>query len=654
MTKHKRMLNADESVVEVIPPVTEDEILDRRKHYAVLAPKKFAKRYQDMLFRPVTFSYQNVLHSIQYNFCGNPFCESFGQPQERYENQKYKPSRYKLFGKGGNENSFDNVKKIACNPVNESIHFSKTTHNCRSAIYSNWSIAEEIKRLINLQTLTKPTIHYHFHKEGCLHSDTTPQKEKHLFYKRGKSKSNSPRYQCKTCGKITNIQPNKKASTTYHQKRNDILPQLFLQIINRVPVKRSCELLNIGSETYYRKMEWVYRCCLEFLTKREKEFENKTLDSVWLNIDKMQYHLNNIRQKNKAVIPQVEIEESKFLQTFINVVAEVESRYVFRADIAYDSSASFEGLKADTMKYNDDHVDFFCRKNERLKYSSYPMKPTPNDFQTNSDYLTELTEVNKRATYVEGLHVTSSYTTMAQLWLIQQMVKANKWRFVTDEDGSLINPIYRVFSHEFLQENAHLFIYQYDKDKSLKQAYKQYSEVREIVSDWATMNKISGSYHHKAYMYLKELLEHTELVDMIEIENKLVPKYKRTEILQPIAFKDKGYAWVICRTDVSHLDKGHLTNLILKVNDHATNSFIQLIRRKISILERPLLTAKADKKSYIYANYNPKYAQYALTILRTYYNFCMPVKSYNGDDRTPAERIGIADRAYTIYDILYK
>lgn len=142
MTKHKRMLHADESVVEVIPPISEDEILDRKKYYAVLSPKKFTKRYQDMLFRPVTFKYQNTLHSIQYNFCVNPFCESFGQLQERFEKQKYKPSRYKLVGQ-------DDSKRIFCNPINESIHPNKMTHDCRSTIYSNWSIAEEIKRLIN-------------------------------------------------------------------------------------------------------------------------------------------------------------------------------------------------------------------------------------------------------------------------------------------------------------------------------------------------------------------------------------------------------------------------------------------------------------------------------------------------------------------------
>lgn len=67
--------------------------------------------------------------------------------------------------------------------------------------------------------------------------------------------------------------------------------------------------------------------------------------------------------------------------------------------------------------------------------------------------------------------------------------------------------------------------------------------------------------------------------------------------------------------------------MTLKVSDRPTNNFMQVIQRRLSILERPLVTARGGGKSYIYANFNPKYAQMALTILRTYYNFCLANKT---------------------------
>lgn len=93
--------------------------------------------------------------------------------------------------------------------------------------------------------------------------------------------------------------------------------------------------------------------------------------------------------------------------------------------------------------------------------------------------------------------------------------------------------------------------------------------------------------------------------------------------------------------------------MVINVNDNATNSFIQQIRRSLSILERPLMTARGDGKSYIYANFNPRYAQYALTILRTYYNFCKPYKSADGKKLTPAQRLGITDKVFDLKDIIY-
>ncbi len=93
--------------------------------------------------------------------------------------------------------------------------------------------------------------------------------------------------------------------------------------------------------------------------------------------------------------------------------------------------------------------------------------------------------------------------------------------------------------------------------------------------------------------------------------------------------------------------------MLLNVNDHSTNSFIQQIRRYISSLERPLTTARGDKKSYIYANFNPKYAQFAITILRTYYNFCRPFKSADKKVLTPAQRLGITDKQFDWKDIIY-
>ena len=71
-------------------------------------------------------------------------------------------------------------------------------------------------------------------------------------------------------------------------------------------------------------------------------------------------------------------------------------------------------------------------------------------------------------------------------------------------------------------------------------------------------------------------------------------------------------------------------------------------------MTRPLMTARGDGKDiYIYANFNPKYAQYALTILRTFYIFCETYKSADGKELTPARRLGITDKVFDLKVIIY-
>lgn len=90
-------------------------------------------------------------------------------------------------------------------------------------------------------------------------------------------------------------------STNYHQQRNDVLPLFFNLIIREVPVKRTCEILKMSPTTYYGKLEWIYKRCLEFLERNEeKAFAKARFDRMWLNTDNMVYNLNNIRKRGKG------------------------------------------------------------------------------------------------------------------------------------------------------------------------------------------------------------------------------------------------------------------------------------------------------------------------------------------------------------------
>ncbi|WP_062237663.1 hypothetical protein [Fictibacillus sp. FJAT-27399] len=158
--------------------------------------------------------------------------------------------------------------------------------------------------------------------------------------------------------------------------------------------------------------------------------------------------------------------------------ADVLTRYVFRGDVAYDWEITLGDIALDTVLQKEDHLNEFAKKYARYpKYSHYPMPPSANDTQSKTEYK-ELVHAERRMKYTDGLHVGSTYTTAAHLWLIKQLVKSPEWRFVTDEDNSLMTSINRVFSKEICLSDAHHFLCQTDRAKTRKQVREEFIQAR--------------------------------------------------------------------------------------------------------------------------------------------------------------------------------
>jgi transposase-like protein len=645
LAKLKRLARIEDEIFTVDFPVSDEELDARVKDYITETPEKFAKKYRHSIFQPVTVHFNGEDYQIQLNRCTEPYCKWFGLPQYRFTEVKNKPSRYKLDA-GGKD------RRIECNP--DPMKGIGTTWSCKTRAISNWSVAEEVSRLAKNDRVRDIESDYEFHKDGCSNKGTTPFKFSKRFYTRGKSTSNSQKWQCKECLKITNVMPTRKQASHYYQQRNDILLSFAQAFLNKMPINRICEMIGIGKQTYYGKLEWLYQCCLEFLENHEtKALSSKHFKTLWINTDQMMYYLNPQRRRGKETFADVDQDNSHY-QTRIIISGESFTRYILRSDVAFDWDTNLGIVGTDTLSYKEDHIYGFARKNARLRASYVPQPPSPNDNQTKDEYKEALRGLRNFNDGLGGLHVNSTYTAIAHYWLIQNMIHADNWRFVTDQDSSLMTALFRVFSSEVRLGDAHHFLCQLDEQKTIKRALVEHSQAQRDLKAWGLDNDLQGySTIELALMKLEEELSNHPFHKMVEVHGRLYPKWANNPIEHPLPSADQGKRLVDCTTDVSNYAPSEVASMILKVNNHSTNAFIQLIRRRISFLERPLSTARNKGKSYIYANSNPQYAQYALTIFRTYYNFCIPFVSKDGRSATPAQRLGITDKCFTLKEIIY-
>lgn len=74
------------------------------------------------------------------------------------------------------------------------------------------------------------------------------------------------------------------------------------------------------------------------------------------------------------------------------------------------------------------------------------------------------------------------------------------------------------------------------------------------------------------------------------------------------------------------------------------------VRRRLSILERPIATASSGSRIWHgYSAYNPETIVKMLGIFRVFYNYCLAGQ----DKKTPAMRLGLAKGKVSLEDIIY-
>ena len=103
-------------------------------------------------------------------------------------------------------------------------------------------------------------------------------------------------------------------------------------------------------------------------------------------------------------------------------------------------------------------------------------------------------------------------------------------------------------------------------------------------------------------------------------------------------------------TDCGDYDADHLARLYQKASLRAIDRFFVQVRRRLSVLERPISTAsKGGRKWYGYSACSPDTIVRMLDILRVFYNYCATGK----DGKTSAMRLGLAKGVVALEDIIY-
>lgn len=606
---------------------------------------------------------------IQVNFCKNPACPNFGIPAEGKRTHgkgprrpatrgPARPARYKT--SGGSDSPFIQCQSCGkCPPIK-----------------SNQGIKDELDR-ISAYLDPAPSELLYCHTAGCDNNRDMVPVSKEDYRQFGKTASGSLRWQCKLCGKTVS-QPRK---STHGQRKPHRNVSIFLDLVNKTPLKAIARKNRISMNTVYDKIEFIYRQCVAFAAHRERELPAYRRKRMEISVDRQEHVVNWFQTTNKKNI--------RFY-----AIASVDNRsgYVFGSHINYEPSLKLKDIEAEMHSTKDHWLPAPFRRYARLwlrsDYHGSVINSTPRtpkakkaEMRLNVDEMIE--SIYKKAAAREdveaydqldttcrlpewGMLVHAEYTLYAHFLFLRKLLGGVEYiRFYLDQDSGIRAACLGAFADRVLAKSCDAFFVNVGKE--LSQAEKL-AKVK--AWEWAR-----DEFAHTNTGYLEAADRYIRRAIVLERMKDLTPRGKWHDLWldHPYATMSEPEKRVCYLTNTKtcgfDYNDDEMAMMYDRASMHYVDSYFMQSRRLVSMLERPMTSSSLfGQKWFGYSAYRPEMVVKLVEIFRVYHNYVIQTEGTKrrrlkkGEKKrkkgtvvkkSPAQRLGLAKGRVTEEDILY-
>lgn len=463
----------------------------------------------------------------------------------------------------------------------------------------------------------------------------------------GLTKSGSRRYRCKSCRKTFSVG---KSTTGHKQPHKNRL--IFSLLMNKSPMRRICEVADIGPEGLYGKIDFIHRQCLAFAAHREAHLlAGMSLPRLYLATDRQDYVVNWNRQEDRRNIVLHAAGTADNATSYVFAMhlnydpaldaEEVEQLAVGAGD--YQAKAPFRRFARCWLK-GDYDAALTASRAARRKASGGDLngaiEATYAEMLDREDVeVSEVQDVGRRLP-TKGMQIHSEYTLYGHFFYLKRLFGGiEKMRFFMDQDSGMRAACLAAFQPEIADRRADAFYVRIAKETTVTEKRKAIAASRAIFEAARKANpKLSEAE-------VETLLIKTHIAQMVPHG-----KWQDKWLIHPFPSMSEPEKAVCYLTDYGDYDPDHLARLYGKASLHSIDSFFMQVRRRLSILERPIATSSANYRTwYGYSAYNPATIVKLLGIFRVFYNYCLTGK----DKKTPAMRRGLARGKVALENIIY-
>lgn len=558
---------------------------------------------------------------IQVNGCCNTLCDQYGVAPSELE----APVGRRTFA-GYTRTGGIGTRMLSCQACKQP-----------SMLKSNMATADELKRLGDYLVGDSVIV---CKNELCATHDNNGVASFHRF---GTTPSGAARVRCKTCGKTQSY----SSDPTWKQKVSDKNDLIFSLLINKVPMRRILEVAGIGAQTLYRKLEYFERQCLRFAATHERELPSHSFEHLDISTDRQDYLINWGSHINRRsfVIRAVATSERK-------------SGFVFGIHPNFDPQIGVVEIEKMARDCGDTEKEVHLRQHARLWLLSDYVKnaqfrndgavrrsldgklmhqPARAELITQADPFSDEYEHTAPA---RGVQVRQEYVLMAHfLFLRDQLKRAKRLALFMDPDVGLRNAAIVGFQSRIKNGEVDVFLVRSEKGLSVDK--RDLSIAR---SEQRLTRFMATHGHDKRWDGGVAWLEK-------EFSAALKTGSNPTAwIAHPFSDRAEPGKEICLLTVKKDSQAKQLAKTSATAGLKSVDRFFMLIRRRISLLERPIKTpASAARTCYVYSPYNPAVACQVLNIFRVVYNYHLGGEK---DKATPAMRLGLTRKRYSLSDIL--
>ncbi|MCX7177990.1 MAG: hypothetical protein NTX56_04200 [Proteobacteria bacterium] len=533
---------------------------------------------------------------IDVNFCKTPGCINFGVPIA--QNAQRGPGAVNAYTVVANNRGTPSAR---CNQCGEQF-----------ILKSNMGVAEEASRL-HFEVVSRATC-----PDPLCGNHVVPVDAPKAYQSFGTTRIGSKRYRCKVCGITFSTKP-PGFNPIGRQQQSDKNRTILSLLTNKMPLRRICEAANVTPSVLYERIDFFYEQSLAFLAARERAMGQTDFKRLYIGIDRQEYAVNWTHRKDKRNV-------------VISAIASADnnSGYVFAMNTNFDPEMDPNMVEQAASSAGDHLVGLPHRRFARLwLQSDYDAAVASKQKRTSRGGLQSAIET----TYVnassrndseagdppaiedklprKGMLVHSEYTLHGHFLLLRELLGSTaKVRFFLDQESGIRGACFGAFSDRILENRCDAFYIRIAKDLTVDEKRHRLNDAK------AEFDREAVAMPGLTKNEVKLALLKQRIANAIALG-----PWKDRWVQHPLPTISEPEKALCYLTDFGQYDEDHLAWLYSKASLHAVDSFFNRLRRRFSMLERPVSPASNRGRTwYGYSAYRPEQIAKLLTIARACHN----------------------------------